>query len=594
MPGHPPSTVTGQSPDFPGEPSQTSARSLPDSEAHRDINPSTHHDKPTQFQEGAPAKAPMAPYPPNGVPPQPVVSASLDDEWVAAQNESQEEVGPTLSTTQADAKGQPWFPPGTSHLPNPNTPPIDWNLSRQQTSAPAKEDQGTLQANLEEHGNHNPPHTSPQKPDSQSPPSHDPGKGLPTEVMSGIHVVQNWPSTPSHKHSRRNGQGLSMGLRSDVQHATEASVEESEPFGADWSADEGLGPFRLRHPTFTGKGRTLFGIFTTNTVWTILSLGIYSFWGRVNIRRYLHSQTKFAGARFAFHGTGGELLLGWLKALGVFGTPYLGLHYLSIQHTEAISQWSLYGLAGFLVVCLLPTAIVGSHRYRMSRTSWRSIRFSFRASILSFTGLYLKGALLSLLTLGIYYPTFEHARRAFLTSGTHFGNQAFKFDGDPKSLGQLYFKAFRRLVLTLVIAEVFLLGTSFLATHFRPNQVVDLVFLSTVGTGIILAPFLLGLWFWFQAAKQRFMWNHTTFGPGRFRATMKGRDLFELKCTNFILLIFSLGLAWPWVQKRNLQFQYYHLGYRGPLRLQHIVQQATSASPMGEELAGFFDAGFRM
>jgi uncharacterized membrane protein YjgN (DUF898 family) len=230
----------------------------------------------------------------------------------------------------------------------------------------------------------------------------------------------------------------------------------------------------------------------------------------------------------------------------------------------------------------------------MSRTSWRGIRFSFRRSILAFTGLYLKGIVFSILTLGIYYPTFENARREFLTAGTHFGNQAFGFDGDPKILGQLYFQAFRRLVLTLVTSEVLFLGASFAITHFRPQQVTDLVFLTSVGTGILLIPLLIGLWFWFQAAKQRYMWNHTTFGPGRFRATMKGRQLFELKCTNLILLILSLGLAWPWIQKRNLQFQYFHVGYRGPLRLQHILQQATSASPLGEELAGFLDAGFEM
>ncbi|MEC4674682.1 MAG: YjgN family protein, partial [Nitrospirota bacterium] len=418
--------------------------------------------------------------------------------------------------------------------------------------------------------------------------------GVSSGSASGSHVVQAWPSGRASKATSKapaaqmtlDPEGLDAGF----------SPGPLDPghLDPDQSGEKDYGPFRRRHPTFTGSGRTLFGIFTTNTVWTLLTLGLYSFWGRIKIRRYFHSQTKFAGSRFAFYGTGGELLLGWIKALLAFGIPYSALHYASGQHTEVVWQWSLNGLAGILVVCFIPVAIVGSHRYRMSRTSWRSIRFSFRRSAAAFTAVYLKGILLSLVTLGIYYPVFDHARRAFLTSGTHFGNQAFSFDGDPKVLGQLYFKAFRRLVLTLVTAIVFLWTAKILATQFRPEHVVDLVFQATVGAGAIVTPILIGLWFWFQAAKQRYMWNHTTFGPSRFRATMKGGQIFELKCTNLILLVGSLGLAWPWVQKRNLQFLYYHLGLRGPLGLQHILQQATSASPMGEELAGFFDAGFEM
>ena len=109
---------------------------------------------------------------------------------------------------------------------------------------------------------------------------------------------------------------------------------------------------------------------------------------------------------------------------------------------------------------------------------------------------------------------------------------------------------------------------------------------------LVVVPFVIGNWFWFQATKQRYMWNHTTFGPARFHATMTGKGLFELKLTNLFLLIGTLGLAWPWVQTRNLQFLYYHLGLQGPLNLKQVVQEAGTASPMGEELAGFFDTGF--
>ena len=537
--------------------------------------------------------SPLSPLP-STPPVRNTASPSLDDEWVASQNESQEEQIPTQDSSFAASESQTRTAFEDPQRPNAYAKPTKWiPAGQQQSSEPSQ--------------SINPPHIDSSVSALQAPPPEHSSQPHPVLLQSEIaeegvtsgsgsanHVVQTWPSAQSGKASTKASSSKVPLDSGGLDAAFSLGPLDPGHLLPDQSGEKDYGPFRRRHPTFTGSGRTLFGIFTTNTVWALLTLGIYSFWGRIKIRRYLHSQSKFAGSRFAFHGTGGELLLGWVKALVAFGIPYSALHYASGQHTEAVWQWSLSGLAGILVACFIPVAIVGSHRYRMSRTSWRNIRFSFRRSAAAFTMVYLKGVLLSLVTLGIYYPIFDHARRTFLTSGTHFGNQAFSFDGDPKVLGQLYFKAFRRLVLTLVTAEVFLLLASFLATQLRPEQVVDLVFLSSIGAGAIVIPILLGLWFWFQAAKQRYMWNHTTFGPGRFRATMKGRQIFELKCTNLILLVGSLGLAWAWVKKRNLQFLYYHLGFRGPLGLQHILQQATSASPMGEELAGFFDAGFEM
>lgn len=66
----------------------------------------------------------------------------------------------------------------------------------------------------------------------------------------------------------------------------------------------------------------------------------------------------------------------------------------------------------------------------------------------------------------------------------------------------------------------------------------------------------------------------------------------ELRFTNFFMLLLTLGLAWSWVQIRNLQFLYYHLSLPGSVNFQTIHQEAMDASPTGEGLAGFFDIGF--
>ena len=73
-----------------------------------------------------------------------------------------------------------------------------------------------------------------------------------------------------------------------------------------------------RHPVFHGRGGTLFGIHVVNTLLTLVTLGVYYFWAKTRLRQYLFSQSEIEGDRFAYHGTGRELLLGDPKSEGPF------------------------------------------------------------------------------------------------------------------------------------------------------------------------------------------------------------------------------------------------------------------------------------
>lgn len=347
--------------------------------------------------------------------------------------------------------------------------------------------------------------------------------------------------------------------------------------------------FRVRHPRFWGRGRSLFGIFVVNTFLTLLTFGIYSFWGRVRVREFLSSQTSLAGARFAYHGTGEELLRGWLKAVLIFGVPYVCVSYLPVFWEETPTLVTNV-IAGLLVLCFIPVAVVGAHRYRMSRTSLRNIRFSFRGGIADYMKLWFKGWLLSVLTLGLYYPYFENARRTYITTHSHIGNEAFEYTGQGKGLLKIYGKALGLFFLTIVVmGALFLLGFSFIGESFTELQALFMAtgFLAGMSLFAGIVP-----WFYLQAAKHRFFWGHTHVGEAQFFSTVTAWKLFELRVGHFVLLITTLGLAWPWVQVRNLQFFYYYLGLHGALDFSRIEQDALDASPTGEELAGFFDTGF--
>ena len=58
---------------------------------------------------------------------------------------------------------------------------------------------------------------------------------------------------------------------------------------------------------------------------------------------------------------------------------------------------------------------------------------------------------------------------------------------------------------------------------------------------------------------------------------------------NLLLLLVTLGLGWPWVTSRNVQFTFRHVSLEGALDVATIQQEAQIASATGEGLASFFD-----
>jgi uncharacterized membrane protein YjgN (DUF898 family) len=322
------------------------------------------------------------------------------------------------------------------------------------------------------------------------------------------------------------------------------------PPGALRSAPPSAAPAGVRRPRFMGTGGALFGIHVVNVFLTLVTLGVYFFWGKVKVRAYLWSQTEFAGDRFAYHGTGREMLVGFLKALVFFFIPITLLQLLpellgAPEVVRGALTFGAYVLASFFV----PMAMIGARRYRLSRTSWRGIRFSLRAKTYDFVRLWMWNTFLVALTFGLFYPIYITRRHEFLTRHMWFGSQRFGFDGRGGDL-------------------------------FWPFVAM-----------LVLFPFTLGLsWFMFAARKTRYFAEHTTFGQARFASSVRAVPLGWLTLSNLALAVVTLGLAWPWLSVRSLRFAYANLSLDGPLALETITQQAQTVTATGEGLAGFLDA----
>ena len=67
--------------------------------------------------------------------------------------------------------------------------------------------------------------------------------------------------------------------------------------------------------SYHGDTGELFKIYLVNFLLTVITLGIYRFWGKTRIRRYLWSHIEILGDRLEYIGTPKELLIGFLIVL---------------------------------------------------------------------------------------------------------------------------------------------------------------------------------------------------------------------------------------------------------------------------------------
>lgn len=327
-----------------------------------------------------------------------------------------------------------------------------------------------------------------------------------------------------------------------------------------------------------------------NVFLILITLGVYYFWAKSRVRNYLLSQTEFEGDRFAYHGTGKEQLIGFLKAGLLFGG--LSLFFRLVPFLPG-RQWLkiVLSVLGYLIFLgLIAVARVGARRYRLSRISWRNIRFSFRGRLVDFLKKFMLGFLLSILTLGLYYPFFRYKQDAYMISHSYFGNRSFNFDGKVKDLYAIYFQSILFLIAYIFIMILSIWFLILIATglsewfSFRAASILGFIGLAFILTISLSLP-----WSFLVTEQQQYFWSHVSFGEARFKLEVTFGSFLRLKLGNLLLFVFTLGLAWPWIAARNIRFLVGHLIIGGVLDLENIQQEAQISFPFGDEFDTLLD-----
>ena len=362
-------------------------------------------------------------------------------------------------------------------------------------------------------------------------------------------------------------------------------------------------------PVYDGKLSELYGIYLRHVALMVLTLGWSRFWGRTRLRRYLWNHFAVRGDRFEYRGRGRELLFGFIFVLLLlaawFGLLW-GIWYftLRVKPVPGVGLGNIFYFS--LIVLGLPLAFVGQYaglRYRLSRTRWRGIRgrlggsawdYGAIATLLNFANAMTGQLMTPLVSVNLARPRIANAA---------LGTQRFEFAGRAgdvygRYLGYYFLNILLwAVVIGLAAAALVAGGTRLgideaaLATIFTKPGVttVLVILLALFVVSTLFGLLILPLRCWWQAYLFRYLVARVRVGPVLFATALSTRHMWSFMVVNYLIVVMTLGLGWPWVMHRTLRLISEQLWIYGAPDGASIRQPPERGPKYGEGLLDMFD-----
>jgi uncharacterized membrane protein YjgN (DUF898 family) len=320
------------------------------------------------------------------------------------------------------------------------------------------------------------------------------------------------------------------------------------------------------HPMqFTGSGSEYFRIWIVNLLLTLLTLGLYYPWAKVRKLKYFYSNTTVAGHALDFHGRPGQMLRGFLLMAALF------LVYSLASQASPVAG----AVCGLALALAWPALIRASLRFRLANTSWRGLRFAFTGTLKDAYAVFGKAILGAALLVGVGGALVATRSAWGILAGVlcflalyatgpyvYFAFKRYQHQNYAYAQLQTEFRASFRDVLkvfmrtaglSLLILLVAVLGVGVLMAAGMSDAMSN-----TTGTDprekfTRMAPLAMGLVLvlqfvpapYFQSRMQNLIWSQTGNASVRFKSDLAFWALFKQTLLNWVLIIFTLGLYWP-------------------------------------------------
>ena len=382
---------------------------------------------------------------------------------------------------------------------------------------------------------------------------------------------------------------------------------------------------------YVGRLGPLYWIFLKNVLLSIVTLSVYRFWGRTNIRRYLWSNTRFMGDAFEYTGKGSELFAGFLIVFGIFFVSSSAIQILVVSFgPQSIVSAVLNIVFPIFIGYFVFVAQYAAQRYRLTRTVWRGLRGGMTGSAWTY-GFYAFGVtLLTGLTLTLARPWARVRLIERRLSNSYFGDAKVSVAFSSRPLYPSYIAGLVAFTIGAAIVG-YIVYLALVETHVF-ERFMDLMKMSGAGLGddsgggfgdtggssdktskqgseeeaakliftvlgfyvavfLVLALLASICFSWFDAATARATAENATFQDLRFSSSATGLGIAWLIVSNVVLMMGTLYLAYPIVIHRTIRYITKHCHVLGTLDVERLRQNTLPKSRTGEGLLEVFDPG---
>jgi uncharacterized membrane protein YjgN (DUF898 family) len=298
---------------------------------------------------------------------------------------------------------------------------------------------------------------------------------------------------------------------------------------------------------YRGTGEGMFGLVLLNFILRVFTLNIYYPWAKTEFRKHVWANTFFQDQALVYRGLGIEMFKGFCKVILIY-VAFIILNFGGTLLLGKSGSVIVTVVGAVIFFALVPRVLVGSYRYRLTRTTWRGVRFNLKRIENDFTWMFFKGAVLTVVTLGLYAPVFYRSIYKMKLEATSFGNLDFRYSGTVGDEYMIYVK------------------------------------------GVLLSVLTLGIYvFWFAAELMRYRLAHTQIGNAVLSRDVTGLDFVKMGFLCGLALIFTFGIAYPWVFAYRARLILGKTVVSGFIDFDSIVQSTTAVNASGEAASDFFD-----
>jgi uncharacterized membrane protein YjgN (DUF898 family) len=300
--------------------------------------------------------------------------------------------------------------------------------------------------------------------------------------------------------------------------------------------------------TFTVSRKQLLVRLIKNKIYGFLTFGIYRFWAKTHVRRILWHGVSIENDRLEYLGLAKELFIGFLIAMIILMPIMMLAGLVTDILTVAGSELLFVGqFLNFILLYLFwQFARYRLWRYRLSRTSWRGIRFFLLGKGFKYAFIVTLWTVVVAVTLGWAYPWLQAFRLNYQLNNTQFGDTGFTYQGTAWGLFKIYWPAILIAQVVIAIAIIGLYSSNALDILVNTSEFQGKDIFSSdgnagwilLGAGLIVFLVLSLLSFAVRVWEFRYLIEKTSFETATFTSDLTVRSVISI-----ILLLLVLGLV---------------------------------------------------